>query len=309
MGKTLIMGTADNAGLVELIGKQLGLKFQPTIRHTFGDGVKYYRIDADLAGKNVIFVASTNSDENLLELYRLGCALAGYGVKSIIFSIPFFGYSTMERAAKKGEVVTAKTSTRMLSSIPHIGTSNIFLMMDLHVSTILHYFEGNCLRMELSAMPVLIKAVEVLNLENLVIASADLGSDKRVQKFAKALQVEEMAFAVKSRDMEKTRIESIIGDVKDKTVVIYDDMTRSGSTLIQAAEAYLEKGAKEIYAVLSHLALNNQPVVKTLIASPIKKILSTNTHPMSQNELVQNSDKFVIEDVSQIFSESIKRLL
>lgn len=118
-----------------------------------------------------------------------------------------------------------------------------------------------------------------------------------------------MVFIRKSRDYKKTKVLDVIGDVKGKTIIIYDDMTRSGGTLIPAAQAYLKRGAIKIYAVLSHLALNDRTVISKLIKSPIAKIISTNSHPMSQHALVKRSKKFMIKDVSPEFVQVIKKIV
>lgn len=156
----VIFSTKASLYFAELIAKGLGL---PAVSHierdVFGDGEQYYRLGInereELFGKEVIFVGSTHTDADFLELYRVGCALVGYGAVRRIFVIPFFGYSTMERAVLPGEVVVAKTNARILSNIPNSGLGNVFLMLDLHVSGLVHYFEGDCLRFELYAEPVL----------------------------------------------------------------------------------------------------------------------------------------------------------
>jgi ribose-phosphate pyrophosphokinase len=84
----------------------------------FPDGERYQRIVSDISDKDVILVAGTISDQDTLELYDLACALVKYGARSLDLVIPYFGYSTMERSVKRGEVVTAKTRARLLSSIP-----------------------------------------------------------------------------------------------------------------------------------------------------------------------------------------------
>ena len=101
----------------------------------------------------------------------------------------------------------------------------------------------------------------------------------------------------------------VIGDVKGKHVIIYDDMTRSASSLIQAAEAYLERGASSVFAVLSHLALNSEAIADLLEKSPIRRIISTNSHPMSQSLKVKTSQKFIIKDVSPLFADAISKTL
>ena len=158
-GNSIMMAACDSAYFANLIAKKLDIEGLEVVRRRFGDKEEYYRLnfaDSDLgqetlAGKDVIYVASTHSDENLKDLYRIGSALAvGFRTRRRIFVIPFFGYSTMERAKKPGEIVVAKSNARLLSNMPG-ADNNTFLMMDLHSSGILHYFEGSCYRSELSA--------------------------------------------------------------------------------------------------------------------------------------------------------------
>ncbi len=285
------------------------------IRETFGDGESYYRLGIndrqDLMGADVIYIASTHTDADFLELVRIGSALAGYGTRRRIFVIPFFGYSTMERAVKPGEVVTAKTNARILSAIPNTVMGNTFLMLDLHAAGIVHYFEGDCLRYELYADKILQQAlVDRLNLktDRLVFASADMGRPLWVQSFANQFGTP-VAYISKTRNFEETKVDQVIGSVVDMDVFIYDDMVRSAGSLIKAAEAYLEQGARRVYAVVSHLALNDPSIVRKLIDSPILNIVATNSHPMSQLPEVQDSDRFVIVDASEVFAETIRELL
>lgn len=309
MPKFLIYSTTNSQYFAKLIASQLGIKLSTIIRGQFGDGELYHRFDInddkELFGKTAIFVTSTNTDQDFNELEKIGIALADYGTARRIFVIPFFGYSTMERAVKPGEIVSAKINARRLSNIPG-GNANIFLMLDLHVSSIIHYFEGDCLRYELFAEKILTQAIEELKIKNFIFGTADLGKTKWVEIFANKFFTD-IAFIRKSRDYKKTKILDVIGQVKGKNIIIYDDMTRSGGTLIQAARAYRQNGAEKIYAVLSHLALNDKTIITKLIKSPIEKIISTNSHPMSQHSLIKRSKKFIIKDVSLEFTEVIKK--
>jgi len=300
------------------------------LRKQFGDGEQYYCVEMEdrssLVGKDVVMVASTHKDDDLLELVRVGYALAHYGTRKRIFCIPFLGYSTMERAVNPGEVspspsvqhsnitritqqiVTAKVNANLLSSIPNSGCGNTFLMMDLHVSGIMHYFEGNCSCAELYAEEVLESAIASLKLDSFVMGTADLGRTLWVSTFASHFHTG-IVFVKKTRHFETTSVEEVIGDPSGKTVVIYDDMTRSGSTLFNAADAYLERGAKEVYAVLSHFALNNEGIIDKIQKSNLKKVIATNTHPMSQSPALKNADKIEIVDASQVFATRIISIL
>jgi ribose-phosphate pyrophosphokinase len=311
--------------LADLIADHLNYTPAGTVRRTsnrekiesfrFGgipDGELKLRLMVDdwlgLVDKNVIIVGSSHNDEMEETIYRLGCAVVGYGARRLIVVNPFFGYSTMERATEPGDVVTAKASARMFSSIPRGDLANYFLMMDLHVSGLQHYFEGDCRRFELYAETPLIQAITDLNLKDMIVGSADLGRTKWVKTFARHFQTR-MVVVDKDREGEDTEVVNVIGDVKNASVLIYDDMTRSGGTLIKAADAYFAHGAREVNAVLSHAAFNSAAVIKKLEQSRISRIVITNTHPMSQHKLVQQSEKFVVVDISSVFADALRKII
>jgi len=285
------------------------------IHKVFGDGERYYRVDIsdrqELVGLDAVIVSAATSDQEILEIFRVGCELASLGTRRRIFVIPFLGYSTMERAVKPGEIVTAKANARLLSAIPNCGLGNTFMFCDLHVNGIVQYFEGSCQCMELYAQGPLLNAIQehVIDKlpagEEIIFGSADLGRPLWVESFANHFHTS-IAFIRKRRDMEETRVVGTpIGEVSGKTVIIYDDMTRSGKTLINAAESYLAAGARGVIAVLSHFALNNEHIIDVLEKSCISLIISTNSHPMSQHPKVKASSKFVIADVTGVFSGKI----
>jgi len=311
----LVISTQASSYFARKIAREFDTKILPTTRIVFGGAEHYYRLGVnnfnELLGRDVILVGSTHSDKEVNEIYRIGCALSGYGAKRIIFCLPFFGYSTMERAVKPGEVVAAKTIARQFSIIPQAALGNTFLLLDLHVGGTVHYFEGDCTRFELYAEPIIEAGIRAI-IDQLtgepLIASADLGRAKWVETFASVFKTD-IAFIQKKRDGKKTSAQRVIGEVTGKNVIIYDDMTRSGGTLIKAAELYLKSGAKSVSAALSHFALNNKKVAQALNDSPFSVIVTTNSHPASQWQIVKNCPKFKILDVSGIFVETIKKIL
>ena len=245
----MIYSTEDSAYFAKLIAGQLGMEMSKIIRSSFGDGELYHRLDvknsSELFGQTVIFVGSTHTDKAFDELEKIGQTLAEAGTSRRIFVIPFFGYSTMERAVMPGEMVSAKINARRLSNIAGTDRGNVFLLLDLHVSGILHYFEGNCLRYELFSEKILSQAISELKLINFVFGTADLGKTRWCEILADKFKTD-LVFIRKSRQFAKTKILNVIGEVNGKTIIIYDDMTRSGGTLIHAAQAYLKNGAKEV---------------------------------------------------------------
>ncbi len=333
MQKENIMIFSSNSGeyFAKLIAARLGVPMVNIERKSFNDGEKYYRLDMetvstlegngindmqhDLQDACVIYVAPLVTDTDLLELYRIGCTLSMNGTRKRYFVVPFLGYSTMERCVIPGECVTAKENVRMLSAIPNSASGNIFMLLDLHVSGLLHYFEGPCIRLEMYAEAVLIEGIKKLGLPSKIVdgaetafmfGSADLGRPKWVATFASIFHTE-LALISKTRRMDQTQVQAVIGDVADRCIVIYDDMTRSGGTLMHAATAYLQRGATRVFAVLSHFALCNEDVIDQLLASDIERIVTTNSHPMSQHpKVTANPDRFIVMDVSGVFADRVR---
>lgn len=311
MRENIIFSTESSEYFAQLVAKGLCAKIGGVERDRFGDGERYLRLEDDdrmsLFGKDVVFVTSVVTDDDFTEVQRLGSAISKYGARRIIYVIPFEAYTTMERAVKPNEIVTAKIVARQLSQLPHGDLRNCFLFMDLHTAGFVHYFEGECLRFELYAEEVLSETLKGLQLSNFMFCSADLGRPKWVETFAKKFGTE-MAFIRKTRDGEKTEVHEVIGDVSGKTVVIYDDMIRSGGSLVKAANSYLDHGAVEVHAIASHLALNDEESFRRLDNSRIKTIITTNSHPMSQHLLVKFSPKYIVKDVSSLFVEAVTKL-
>lgn len=312
MRQLIMLSTSPSRYFAKLIAEKIPeLMIIPVIRKTFSGGEKYFRIDLldrmAFFSRDVVIVGSTHTDKAFSEVCRVGTAAAKYGAHRIIFCLPFFGYSTMDRAVLAGEIVTTKINARILSQLPQGDVRSCFLMLDLHTAGLVHYFEGECLRFELYAQSVLTEAVMELGLSDFMFASADLGRPLWVETFAKKFDTS-LAFIRKSRNFETTKIEDVIGDVEGKNVIIYDDMLRSSRTAVHAADAYLAKGATAVYLVASHGAFNNDRAIELLERSKIQKIVITNSHPMSEHPRVVRSNKFVVKDVSHLFADAITKL-
>lgn len=287
-------------------------------RSTFPNGEKYYRLciptEFSLLGKTSLYIASITNDEEILDLYRIGSTLAQVGIKRRIFVIPFLAYLSMDRASHPGEIVTAKCNSQMFGMVGAATEGNVFIFLDLHYTCILHYFEGPCLRVELKAQTALIQAIKSLGYptETLMMGSTNLRRAAWVNQYAQAIGIP-ISFVREKPKPDQTvfisQADGIVGDVKGYTVIIYDDIIRSGATLISAANCYLEAGAAKVIGVTSHFACFNEQQIVDLIESKLEKIIITNSHPITQNQLVQTSDKFHIVDVSQLFSQCLFEIL
>ena len=141
MRSPIVFNTSDYCSLATSVAKRFNLEIGRLTRRTFPDGERYLKIDSDLSERAVILVGGMIDDRSTLELYDLACAAVKYGALRLDLCIPYFGYSTMERATLPGEVVTAKTRARLLSSIPPASQGNHVHLLDLHSEGIPHYFE------------------------------------------------------------------------------------------------------------------------------------------------------------------------
>jgi ribose-phosphate pyrophosphokinase len=261
----------------------------------FPDGERYQRILTAVNGRDVVLIGGTISDSDTLEIYDLAYALIKYGARSIRIIFPYFGYSTMERAVKIGEVVTAKSRAVMFSSLPRTSLGNYFIFFDLHSEGIPHYFEGQALISHVYCKPIVVKAARELADDGFVMACTDAGRAKWVESLANEMGVN-AAFVFKRRiSGEETEVTSISADVAGKDVVIYDDMVRTGGSLINAAKAYKAAGAKKIYTITTHGLFNNDALNRIQSSGVIEKVVSTDTHP---NSIALKSDFLQVKSIA-----------
>jgi ribose-phosphate pyrophosphokinase len=247
--------------------------------HTFPDGERYQRVHTEVDNRDVILIGGTISDNSTLELYDLATALVQQGARSLTLVIPFFGYSTMERAVKPGEVITAKSRARLLSSIPKACFGNQVLMLDLHSEGLPHYFEGGTRSVHLYAKKLVMEAARRVGGSDFVLASTDSGRAKWVESLANDMGVD-AAFVFKRRlSGNTTEVTSINADVSGRNVVIYDDMIRTGGSLINAAAAYRDAGAREISVVTTHGLFVGNAFQKIKNSGLFSWICSTDSHP------------------------------
>ncbi len=252
-------------------------------RKQFPDGEIYHRLLTSVIDQKVIIIGGTVSDAATLELLDLAEGCVQNGAASIHLLIPYFGYGTMERAVKTGEVVKAKSRAQLLSSISAAQQNTNIYLMDLHSEGIPYYFENNVRAHHVYCKPVIMKAIQQLGGTNFVLAATDAGRAKWVESLAEEMQVT-AAFVYKNRSSgSTTTVTGINADVQDKTVVIYDDMIRTGGSLMQAAAQYKVKGASNIFVVTTHGMFTNNALQKIQEQGIIEKIICTNTHSNVQN--------------------------
>ncbi len=269
----------------------------------FPDGERYQRICMSVSGRDVVLVGGTISDDATLEVFDLACALVKYGADRLTLVIPYFGYSTMERAVRPGEVVTAKTRARLLSAIPPASRGNRVFLLDLHTEGITHYFEGDITPRHVSGRKLVGQAAADLADDDFVLACTDAGRAKWVEALANDLG-KHAAFVFKRRlDGSRTEVMAVSAQVQDKDVIIYDDMIRTGGSLVQAARAYAEAGARSLQAITTHGLFPGSALQRLKGSGLLSRIVCTNSHPRA---LELECDFLRVVSVADLFVDELR---
>jgi len=269
----------------------------------FTDGELYQRILSNVENRDVILLGGTINDESTLELFDLASSLVSYGANSLSLVVPYFGYSTMERAVLPGEIVTAKSRARLLSAIPRSNKGNRVYLFDIHSEGIPYYFEHGLYPVHIYCKDIVTKAALEYGGDNFVMASTDAGRAKWVESLANDLGVN-AAFILKRRlKGDHTEVSAINADVAGKTVIIYDDMIRSGGSIINAAKTYKDAGAKDIIVITTHGLFVNDGLQKLKNCGLIKKLICTDSHANCSSLL--NDDFVEVRSLAELICSTI----
>lgn len=272
-------------------------------RDHFPDGERYLRVLTNVEGRDVVLLGGTISDGATMELYDLACAITKAGAARLTIVIPYFGYSTMERAAKHGEVVTAKTRARLLSSIPSAMNGNRIILLDLHAEGIPYYFEAGVTTKHVYGKAAIFDALRTAMGTDFVLGSTDAGRAKWVESLANEMSVPASHVLKRRLSGEETELLAINAHVEGKHVAMYDDMIRTGSTLITASKAYLDAGAISVSAFATHGVFPGEALQKLRNSGHIKQIVVTDSHPRA----VELADDFLkVVSVGKILVAGLK---
>lgn len=275
----LVFGIRSYATMAAQIARGGGWARGEVEVREFPDGERYQRVVSRVAGRPAVLVGGTISDADTLELYDLACALVKYGTARMDLVVPFFGYGTMERATRPGEVVTAKTRARLLSAIPMAPGGNRVFFLDLHSEGLPHYLEGGATAVHVYGKPLVARAARAIAGKDFVLASTDAGRAKWVQSLADDLGVP-TAFVIKRRlDGGSTSVAAVGAGVERRRVIIYDDMIRTGGSLLGAARAYRDAGARKIDVITTHGLFPGDALERLRSSGLIGSIHASDSHP------------------------------
>lgn len=278
-GAPLILSVPSYEDLAGRLARETGYEPGAVERRRFADGETYQRLVTDVRGRDVVLVAGTTGEEETLLAYDLACAVARYGALRLTWVLPYFGYQTMERAVCAGEVVTARTRAALISAVPTTPLGNRVVLLDLHAAGIPFYFGDAVQSFHLYGKRLVFESARALGGDDFVLAAPDAGRAKWVQSLGDELGVD-VAFAYKRRlPGGDVRLSGVDAPVRGRRVVIYDDMIRTGGTLLMAARAFRDAGAVSVHAVTTHLVLPGDSLAELQRSGLLDGIAGTDSHP------------------------------
>ena len=288
-----------NRDLAERICKYIGVPLGQATISSFPDGETFVKIEENVRGEDVFVVQSTSppTNHNLMELFIMMDALRRASSSRITAVLPFYGYARQDRKDQPRVPITAKLVANLLVAA---GAHRI-LTMDLHAQQIQGFFDIPV--DHLYAAPVMYDFLKKKNLSDLVVVSPDVGGLKMAHAYSQVLEAGLAIVAKRRKSAEDVESMAIIGEVRGKNVLMVDDLTETADTLTKASALLGKKGAKSVYACVSHAILNDLGVQR-LKKSIIDELITTDTvlrPPI-------NGVKVTTLSVAGLLGEAIKRI-
>ena len=302
MDKNLkIFSGRSNPVLAQKIADSLGIELGILSIKTFSDGELWIKFEENIRGRDVFIIQPTNSPaENILELVLIIDAAVRASAKTVTAVVPYFGYGRQDRKDNPRVPI----SSRVMVDLMTATGANRIITMDLHSTQIQGFatipFDHLYSRM------VLMDAIKNLGLDpkKSTVLAPDVGSARMSQAYAKRLGMYFALIDKRRYAPNKAEVMHLIGDLKDKDVLIIDDMIDTAGTTVNAANAAKDNGAKSVTAVATH-ALLSGPAIERIKESAIKKLIVTDTVSIPENKKLDNME---IVSVAQVFGEAIRRV-
>lgn len=292
----LFAGTAT-ASLAQAIANEYGAPMGKVAMQPFSDGEYVLWFEESVRGSRVFLIQSTMpSAENLFELLQMIDAAKRASARHITAVIPYFGYARQDRKDKPRVPITSKLVAKLLEAA---GATRV-MTMDLHADQIQGFFEIPVDHLYSSS--IFIPDIEALGLENLTIASPDVGGSKRASAYGNQLGAEVVICYKQRKKANVVDKMTVIGDVKDRHVILMDDMVDTAGTLTKAADMLMDEGAKSVRAYCSHGVLSGN-AIERIEASALEELVITDTIPLKRN-----SDKIRTLSVAPLFAAVMRKV-
>lgn len=303
MTKLVVFTGNANPELAKKVVKNLQLPLGDATVGKFSDGEVMVEIHENVRGKDVFVLQSTcaPTNDNLMELAVMIDALRRSSAGRITAVIPYFGYARQDRRVRSARVaITAKVVADIITTV---GVDRV-LTVDLHADQIQGFFDIPV--DNVYGTPVLLSDIQNNAKDDLVVVSPDVGGVVRARAFAKALNDSDLAIIDKRRPKaNEAQVMHIIGEVKDRTCVVVDDIVDTAGTLCKAAGALKEHGAKKVVAYCTHAVLSGK-AIENIENSQLDELVVTDTIPLSEKGL--NCKRIRQLSMAQVLAETLRRI-
>lgn len=291
-----IFAGQNSVVLANKIAESYGVPLGNVIVNTFSDGEFQPSFEESIRGDDVFIVQSTPPpSDNLMELLLMIDAARRASARNIIAVIPYFGLARQDRKDKPRVPIGAKLSANLLSAA---GATRI-MTMDLHADQIQGFFEVPVDHLFASA--IFLPYIQSLGLERLTMASPDMGGSKRANSYAKVLKSEVVICYKQRKKANEIEKMFVIGDVKDRDIILADDMVDTAGTLTKAAALMMEQGAKSVRAICTHPILSGE-AYERIENSALTELIVTDTIPLKKE-----SPKIKVISVADLFARVIRK--
>ena len=292
----------SNKNLSQKISKFLKNRLVNSSIRKFSDGEIYIEINENIRGNSIFIIQSVSSpaNDNLMELLLCIDALKRSSAKNITAVIPYFGYARQDRKV----VPRTSISAKMVSNLITKAGADRIVTLDLHSGQIQGFFDIPV--DNLFATPIFARHIKrKIKSKNLICVAPDVGGTARARALGKMLNIG-LAIVDKRRPSPgKSEVMNVIGNVKNKTCIIVDDIIDSGGTIVNAAKVLKEKGAKDVHVYVSHGVLSGSAVEK-IKNSKVKNLVITDT--IDNLNKVKRAKNIEILTISHLVGEAIKRI-
>ena len=297
-----ILSGTSNPSLSKSISKHLKLKLVNTNIKKFADGEIYVEINENIRGNSVFVIqaTATPANDNLMELLLCIDALRRSSAKNITAVIPYFGYARQDRKVVPRTSISAKLVSNLITNA---GAHRV-VTVDLHAGQIQGFFDMPV--DNLFTTPIFARYIRKnIKSKNLICVSPDAGGIERTRGLATKIKADLAIIDKRRPEPGKSKVMNIVGDVQGKDCIIVDDIIDSGGTIVNAADALVKKGAKNVYVFVTHSVLSGDAISK-LQKSKIKKLVITDS--IDNSKKIRKASKIEVLSIAQLMAEAIKRI-
>lgn len=291
-----------NPELAQKVARHLGVPLGRADVSKFSDGEIYVELNENVRGQDVFIIQPTcqPTNDNLMELLLMADALHRSSANRVTAVVPYYGYSRQDRRVRSARVpISAKVVADMMTAV---GIDRL-ITVDLHAEQIQGFFQIPV--DNIYGSPVLVDDAQRQSYSNLTVVSPDIGGVVRARAFAKVLNVDLAIIDKRRPKANEAQVMHIIGDIRDRTCMIVDDMVDTAGTLCMAAKALKEEGAASVVAYATHPVLSGK-AIDNIRNSSLDSLVVTDTIPLSQE--ARECEKIRVLSLSRYLGETIRRV-